>query len=257
MWWTSVYPGLAHSCDGRVKGEHPFYRFFRRVSFPLNSKLWRKMPRHPSFKNEYWDGKLHWTPRPNTCDVYLDLDQWQPPQPSERNLPTRREPIRVRQLREEDWEKLPRVFCAASRQWPPLSQWDGPAPLRAARSIVEWARRGKDGPLVPQACFVALAGDGIPASGEQKIVGAAMVTLVLAEHLRRPPLASGDYLPHLDWIFVASMEQHRGIGTLLLGALVSELRALGHSTLASTVLTGHAAPMLWHWSSGFHLPRGN
>lgn len=92
------------------------------------------MPRHPSFKHEYWDGKLHWTPRPNTCDVYLDL-------------------------------------------------------------------------------------------------------------------------AHLDWIFVAWMEQRRGIGTLLLGAVVSELRALGHSTLASTVLTGNAAPMLWHWRSGFHLPR--
>ena len=57
-------------------GENPFYRFFRRVSFPLDYKIWRKMPRHPSFKHEYWDGKLHWTPRPNTCDVYLDLDQW-------------------------------------------------------------------------------------------------------------------------------------------------------------------------------------
>ena len=237
-------------------GENPFYRFFRRVSFPLDYKIWRKMPRHPSFKHEYWDGKLHWTPRPNTCDVYLDLDQWQPPQPGERKLPPRREPIIVRHLREEDWEKLPRVFCAASRQWPPLSQWDGAAPLQAARLIVEWARQGKDGPLVLPACFVALARDGSPASGEELIIGAAIVTLVRTERLRGPPPASGEHLPHLDWIFVAWMDQRRGIGTLLLGAVVSKLRALGHNTLASTVLTGNAAPMLWHWSSGFHLPRG-
>ena len=101
-----------------------------------------------------------------------------------------------------------------------------------------------------------MARDRIPASGEESIVGAAIVILVPAERLRAPPPTSGQYLPHLDWIFVAWMEQRRGIGTLLLGGVVSELRALGHTTLASTVLTGQAAPMLWHWSTGFRLPRG-
>jgi len=238
-------------------GEHPYYRFFRRVSFPLSYDLWRKMPRHPSFKHEYWDGKLHWTPRPNTCDVYLNLDHWQPPPADEKSLRVRRERITIRQLHEEDWEKVPRVFCAASRQWPPLSQWDGAAPLRAARAIVEWARRGKDGPLVPEACFVAVAGDGGAGSGEERIIGGAVVTLVEAERLRSAPSTSAADLPHLDWLFVGFMEQRQGTGTLLLGAVVKALRALGHHTLASTVLTGHAAPMLWHWSSGFRLPRGD
>src|SRR5438552_1650249 len=159
-------------------GENPFYRFFRRVSFPLDHALWRRMPRHPSFKHEYWDGKLHWTPRPNTCDVYLELDQWQPPPPGEWKLPPRREPITIRQLQEEDWEKLPRVFCASSCQWPPLSQWDGAAPLRASRAIIDWARQGKDGPLVSQACVVALATDNTAANPEESLTGAAIVTLV-------------------------------------------------------------------------------
>ncbi len=121
--------------------EHPFYKFFRRVSSPLDHKIWRRMPRHPSFKNEYWDGELHWTPRPNTCDVYLDLKRWLPPEPAQKRAVVRREPIAIRKLREEDWAKLPRVFCGASGQWPPLSQWDGPAALRAARTIIEWARQ--------------------------------------------------------------------------------------------------------------------
>ena len=236
--------------------EHPFYRFFRPASFPLDPKLWRKMPRHPSFKHEYWDGKLHWTPRPNTCDVYLDLEQWQPPQPGESSLAAQREPVTVRQLREEDWEKLPRAFCAASIQWPPLSQWDGAAPLRASRCIIEWARRGKDGPLVAPACFVALAHDPASPSGDELIEGAAIVTLVPAERLRGAPQTEGEHLPHLDWVFVAWMEQRRGIATLLLGAVVKALRALGRCTLASTVLTGHAPALLWHWSRGFRLPRG-
>jgi GNAT superfamily N-acetyltransferase len=235
-------------------GEHPFHRFFRSVSFELDHKLWRKMPRHPSFKHEYWNGKLHWTPRPNTCDVYLDLERWQPPQPGERSPRAGREPVTVRQLREEDWGHLPRTFCAASMQWAPLSQWNGAAPLRASRCIIEWARRGKDGPLVASACFVALAEDLVSPGGDDLIAGGAIVTLVPTEGLRGAPGTEGEQVPHLDWIFVAWMEQRRGIATLLLGAVVKELRALGHRTLASTVLTGHAPALLWHWSRGFRLP---
>jgi len=182
--------------------------------------------------------------------VYLDLERWEPP-PGKSSLS--RQPVRIRPLQNEDWEKLPRVFRAAAGQWPPLSQWNGPAPLRAARSIIEWARQGKDGPVVSKACQVASADDPVSASEQKMVVGAAIVTLVPVERLRGPPRTSSQYLPHLNWIFVAWMEQRRGIGGLLLRSVVSELRALGHSTLASTVLIGYPAPMLWHWSSGFRL----
>ncbi len=152
--------------------------------------------------------------------------------------------------------QLPSAFCAASSHWPPLSQWDGPARLRASRCIIKWARRGRDGPLVAPACFVALAVDRVSSNGEEPIAGAVIVTLVPAGRLRGAPRTSGEHLPHLDWIFVVWMEQRRGIASLLLGAVVRELRALGHATLASTVITGHAPAMLWHWGSGFRLPRG-
>ena len=109
--------------------------------------------------------------------------------------------------------------------------------------------------MVPEACWVALSAAGSTEGGEEVISGATIVTLVRTERLRGVPPTPRDYLPHLDWIFVAWMEQRRGMGTRLLSSLVSELRGLGHSTLASTVLTAHAGPMLWHWSNGFHLPR--
>ena len=88
--------------------DNPFYRFFRTVSFPLERRLWDRMPRHPAFKHEYWDGALHWTPRPNTCDCYLDLATWQQPPRGEWSVP--REEVGVRQLGEADWKVLPRVF---------------------------------------------------------------------------------------------------------------------------------------------------
>ena len=52
---------------------------------------------------------------------------------------------------------------------------------------------------------------------------------------------------------LATGEQRRGVATRLLGAIVEELRALGHDTLASTVLTAQEASMLWHWRHGFRL----
>jgi len=236
--------------------EHHFYRFFRRVSFPLPMELWRKMPRHPSFKHEYWDGKLHWTPRPKTCEVYLELDRWQPPPPGEYSFPHERKEITIRKLQEQDWQSLPRVFCMAASQWPPLSQWDSPAPRRAAKIIIEWARQGKDGPLVSEACFVGLARDRLRENEEASITGAAIVTLMATERLLNPPPNSPEFLPHLNWIFVTWMEYRRGVGTRLLESVITELRVLGHKTLASTVLVGPPAPMLWHWANGFRLPRG-
>jgi hypothetical protein len=105
-------------------GEHPYYRFFRRISFDLDRRLWERMPRHPCFKHEYWNGRLHWTPRPNTCDVVLDLDHWQPPAGGRTAPPPQQEPVAVRSLQEQDWQKLPDVFCAASGHWPP---WPAPS----------------------------------------------------------------------------------------------------------------------------------
>lgn len=231
--------------------DNPFYRFFRNVSFPLERRLWDRMPRHPAFKHEYWDGALHWTPRPNTCDVYLDLDGWQPPPRGEWSVP--REEVGIRQLSDADWKALPRVFCAAFSQWPPLSQWEGAAPLRASRCILEWARRGNDGPLVPEACVVAVVKDDRAGDGAERIAGAAIVTLMDAKRLRGAPAPDGGRVPHLDWIFVPWMEQRRGIATRLLGGVVEALRAQGCRTLASTVLTANPPSMLWHWRCGFAL----
>jgi hypothetical protein len=230
-------------------GEHPFYRFYRRVTFPLERKLFHRMPRHPSFKHEYWDGALHWTPRPHTCEVLLDLDPWQPP-PVDERLSAGEPLTRVRRLAESDWPLLPKVFCLAFASWPPLSQWEGPAPLRASRCLMEWTRRGRDGPLIPEGCVVAYETEE---DGAESLVGAALITERPARRWRDEPAPEEAPLPHLTWIFVSMWEQRRRVATRLLGAIVAELRALGHGTLASTVLTAQESSMLWHWRQGFRL----
>src|SRR4051794_2468927 len=126
--------------------ENPYYRFFRRLHFPMPIRMFDKLPRIPSYKNEYWDGEVRLTPRPNTCNVYLDIDTWTgPPEPDEDLL--RKGEIDVRPLQDEDWPHLPKVYHGSFADQQPLCAWNHHAAARASRCIIEWTRLGRDGPI--------------------------------------------------------------------------------------------------------------
>jgi hypothetical protein len=160
-----------------------------------------------------------------SCDV--DLDRWEMPPRGERRYGKDQKPPEVRGLRDEDWKDLPLVFRGAFGQWPPLSQWNATAALRASKCIVDWARVGRDGPVVESACSVAVTREETGSATTNGIVGAAIVTLVPAERLRGAGLSEGISVPHLDWIFVPWRDQRHGTGTLLLERVVKELRLGG------------------------------
>src|SRR3569623_1506619 len=100
--------------------ESPYYRFYRRVSYRIPFKQWLKLPRIPGYKNEYWDGTARLTPRPHTCDMFLNLANWSPP-PELAEVFRGRDEVAVRALREQDWPELPRAFLSAFGNQPPLS----------------------------------------------------------------------------------------------------------------------------------------
>ena len=244
--------------------DNPFYRFFRHVKLPIRFDEWRRMPRLSSFKNEYWDGHARYTPRPNTCDCYLDLNTWPGPPVDEENRLTRQRLVTIRPLRDDDWPGVPKAFHGAFAQQPPLWQWNQVPAARAARCIIEWTRQGRDGTLVGPACHVATADYDLGDKGlRHSLVGAALVVLIPAWRFRDPPMADAvphpenadeRVLAHLDWIFVSQFEKRNGIATLLLDAAVRSLRDLGHRTLASTCLLGDGPSMCWHWRNGFQNP---
>lgn len=242
--------------------ESPFYRFYRRIDFPLPWKTWEKLPRLPSYKNEYWDGRAHYTPRPRTCDAYLDLSTWPGP-PRPQKAIAGRDRVTIRRLREGDWSEVADAFHGAFAAQPPLSSWNKYAARRAARCIIEWTRLGRDGPLVHDACFTAWT-DAMKKDDEPDwLCGAAIITLVPAKHLRGAPTEATvphsedpnrPLLPHLNWIFVNQWLHRHGIGTALLESVVAALRAKGLRCLASTCLQDNAASLMWHWRNGFRLP---
>lgn len=242
--------------------DSPFYRFFRRLTVPMPFDTWRKLPRFPTHKNEYWDGAARYTPRLNSCDIYLDLAQWKPP-PHDDEFVSKRMRVAVRQLKDEDWEELPGAFHAAFCQQQPLASWRTAPAARAARCTINWTRSGGDGLLVRDACFTAWDLVRDDASPEDVLAGAAIVTLVPYNHLREPPAEASVPHPekhdvrvvaHLTWIFVRHRLQRQNVGTLLLEDVVSALRTGGFRWLSSTCLLDHRSSLLWHWRNGFQLP---
>src|SRR5438874_8750946 len=124
--------------------DSPFYRFFRRFDYQVPWDTWDRLPRVPGFKNEYWDGEAHLTPRPRTCDIYLETAKWGMPELSEPR-PRAAEKVELRRLRDDDWHSLPDLFFASTATEPPLCLWNGHATRRGAPAIMEWTRLGRDG----------------------------------------------------------------------------------------------------------------
>jgi hypothetical protein len=242
--------------------DSPFYRFFRRLDYQVPWETWERLPRVSGFKNEYWEGEAHLTPRPKTCDVYLEITKWQMPQVSEPR-PWGKAKVELRRLGDEDWQDLPELFFASTAMELPLCLWNGHAAKRGARAIMEWTRLGRDGDLLRDSCFVAISQDKHEKCGPTQLCGAAIVTLNPVQRMTSPPQEAAiahperkneRVLPHLTWIFVNHWMHRRGIGTRLLSSVVESLRPRKLKFLASTCLLHNTASLLWHWRNGFVLP---
>src|SRR5215212_3182247 len=241
--------------------DSPFYRFFRRLDYQVPWETWERLPRVAGFKNEYWEGEAHLTPRPQTCDIYLETSKWRTPDVSEAQWGSAE--VETRRLQDEDWQKLPDLFFASMAMELPLCLWNGNAAKRGARAIIECTRLGRDGDLLRDSCFVAVTQDKDEPHDAEELCGAAIVTLNPIRRMISPPAAAGilhperkdeKVVPHLTWIFVDHWMRRRGIATQLLGAVVESLRARKLRFLASTCLLHNASSLLWHWRNGFILP---
>jgi GNAT superfamily N-acetyltransferase len=211
--------------------------WFSAIELPLTWKQFWQLPQNPAYKYEYFDGHALLSPRPKSCRALLDLQTFTCPFADA----AMDEEVVVRPLQEADWTELPELFAAAFHRVQPFASLAEDVRLKAAEDCLGQTRTGAEGPLVGEACLVAVCDD--------ELAGASLVTL--------PPryaIENAVGLPHLTWIFVGPFLARRGIGTALLDAAVAALLRLGHSRLASTFLIGNESSMLWHWQAGFKLP---
>jgi hypothetical protein len=188
------------------------------------------------------------------------LDGWAPPEAA-LDRPTAARKIELRRLADDDWKHLPDTFLSAFAGIQPLASWGKFAARRAARCIIDWSRLGRDGPLVRDACFVAVCHDEIDAL--RGICGASVVTLAPINALWNAPQDAAvphpekpdrRVMPHLDWLFVNRWLQRHGIGTRLLNATARALRDCHFHVLASTCMLDNGPALLWHWRNGFRVP---
>src|SRR5687768_9411591 len=212
--------------------------WFRPVELEIAFSEFVRLPRHPAYKYEYFDGRAVLTPRPHSRFAIVELDAL-----ASDSLPS---PcvgrVLIRPLQAADWMHLPKLLVAAFHDVPPFGGLSDEAAAQAARDCLDHTRAGGDGPLLDDACFVA-------AESSEHPEGAILVTL------RESPDTAGDQQarPHLTWIMVSPWRFRLGLGTAMLRSAATALSTLGYRELASAFLGGNERSAMWHWRNGFRL----
>jgi len=216
------------------------------IELPLTLEQFQQLPRNAAYHYRHVDGKAVLAPGPRHYHAELELQE----QPVPAGLG-------LRPVRQADWPALVTLFAAAFRTVQPFGSLDEPTRHLAAAKCLEKTRTRGDGPWIEPASFVA--------DPDGRLRGAILVTLlppgnpleVDDYYWRQPPpadcVARCQGRPHLTWIFVSPMDAGQGVGSALLAAASSQLRAMGFSRLLSTFLLGNDTSPLWHWRNGFRL----
>jgi len=228
-------------------------RFFKTIELPITIEQFHKLPYNAAYKYEYFGERAWLTPRPKFSHAILRLRD-RSVVPDEIDA---QQAVRVRPLRDGDWDLLAAPFSHAFFRVFPFSVMDDDERSDAGGQCLRHTRDSGDGPVVLSACFVA--------TDDERPVAATLVTLWPDRDLSdwnagdwpEPPppdcLQKRLGIPHLTWIFVDPIVQGYGVGTALLSALVNRLLDMGYDRLSSTFLQGNDSSLLWHWRNGFEL----
>jgi GNAT superfamily N-acetyltransferase len=228
-------------------------RFFETIELTITDEQFDKLPYNAAYKYEYFGDRALLTPRPKFYHAILHL-QNRLVLPKDIDTPGT---VRVRPLRDGDWDLLANPFSHAFFRVFPFAALDDDQRREAGRQCLRHVRACGDGPVILPACFVA--------ADDEQLVGAILVTMWPDRDLS--DWRAGDWqetpppdcvekrlgVPHLTWIFVDSIVQGYGVGTAMLYATVNGLLDMGYDRLSSTVLQGNDSSLLWHWRNGFEL----
>jgi GNAT superfamily N-acetyltransferase len=241
---------------GHRRRDEGIDRWFRPVRVAMSFDSFERLPWHPAYKFEYWEGQLRISPRWQSHSVFLELT---PPETrlSVNDLGL----VTIRPLISSDWEALSEPLSEAFEDIPPLGMLGSRRRFWAARDWLQSTREGSEGPPIESACVVAVDREDSTA-----LVGALLVTLMTGwarsmysgQRLRvlPPPaedLVAGGEQPQISWVFVRPRASDRGVGTAMLASATRSLWELGYRELASAIHRGNDASIGWHWRNGFRL----
>jgi GNAT superfamily N-acetyltransferase len=223
------------------------------IELPLTPAQFRQLPRNPAYKYEYLKDRAYLSPRPKHYHALLDLAGLSA---EEEVLENR---VSIRPLAQQDWPGLECPFRAALSRAQPFAGLSDIKLEDATRTCLQRTRTGQDGPLLPDASFVAADRD------VEELVGGILITGLPGgdpsdwdSYYWSGPAPAGAaeaslVQAHLTWIFVSPPRAGHGIGSALLAASVRALKAQGYASLWSTFMHGNDMSLLWHWRNGFRL----
>jgi GNAT superfamily N-acetyltransferase len=229
-------------------------RWFGSVRAPMSVQSYERLPRHPAYKFEYWDGQLRITPRWQSHCMFLELRPFEASTRADGGIAS------FRELLPGDWDVLSEVLAYAFADTPPLGLLSSRRRRWAARDWLSSARDGGEGPLVEPACVVA-----VDRNDSARVLGALIVTMMVgwtrSWYARRravvppppPDLADGRSQPQISWVFVDPQVSGQGVATALLAKAAGALWNSGYRELASATDRGNITSMAWHWRNGFRL----
>jgi GNAT superfamily N-acetyltransferase len=187
------------------------------MRFPFSIELLRRLPRHPDWRYEFFDGQAVLSPRSRPLDLL---------RPTALPILEARLDVEVRAL--DSRSDRPAVAALL------FDVWRGEDPYRTLENPAEFlgseVERGLD-----TAEFGAVALD----SGA--ICAAALVH------------GGSSGVPTLSWLTVARDTRERGLATALLRLITTTLSARGTSELASAASGANTPSLRWHLTRGFQL----
>lgn len=182
---------------------------------------WERVPRHPDWKYEYWDGAAQLSYRPRGLHVRRATDTpISAGRHTGRLFDATRDTAAVRAFLREVW----------SAEDPCVTFDDQTAQRWLTDTLDESLRR-------------LTAAGGAIVEEDAAITGALLVELPYRD----------DEAPWLCWLSVRSGHRCDGVATALLATVVPALHAAGVTHVDSYVSTASKASVSWHWRHGFAL----
>lgn len=200
--------------DSRVKSEHP----------QMSIEEFELLPMRPGWKNEYWDGRAHITPREHGVIVAIPVTA----RPVNTSLVFRR-------ATSADAPELTTAFLEAFIDSVEYCDWETEKISGAADKAIRSHFAGERG-KPHLASRVAMGFDR--ERGCDSIVGAAL-------------LAHAPRYSILDLLFVRPVWQRHGIATALLSDAMNEIHDGGEAILKSAYHAANEESMKWHHGFGF------
>jgi GNAT superfamily N-acetyltransferase len=188
----------------------------------MTREEFERLPRHPGWKCEYWDGQAHLSPRHLSACGRVAV--------APRAVMT---PCPIRAVSPADAGMLSCAFVEAFADTIDYCDWEVGRTEQAAHDQMRDYFAGTHGEPLSASRVALDQGDG------PEVAGAALV-------IRSP---SGQ--PRLSPLFVVPHRRRAALATALVASVLNTLHELGEATLESRWHVGNDASVAWHRAFGF------